>query len=358
MTGKRGRQAEEKQQNINQLLGRMLTGGADDVGGALAMLDPQSFVAGQNYLQQQETAQQKKADVMQAEEDERDLMTLLSLGDYDKQTEYLGKREESIRERGGDPTDTQFLITLEPQERQRAISLLAQRSGVSLGSQDKPTPFVSDLMAAGMEPGSEEFKSAILEKHGKGKTIGYDVVEAVNPENGKTEYVQISRTDPNDMKFLGLEVPPDAATMKAKTLQETQDLAKYEEAQKALGHVERMLESPSLKGGWTGGTGIGSAIFTWPGTDKADFEVMHETLTSKQFTTEVSKMVGMGSLSDTEGKKIAAAAESLELRMSPEAYREALIRIKESLSTIKPPGTYKNDEAEEEVKTVNWSDIP
>lgn len=224
------------------------------------------------------------------------------------------------------------------------------------GRGEKPgSAFVQDLIVSGMEPGSDDFKAAILDKYGKGKTIGFDVKEAINPKTKKNEYVQISRTDPTDTYWTGLEVPPDAAVTKAQTVAEKTEKTAYDNAQRTLGLVDRMLKSPALSGDLAGAVGIGSWLPTIPGTEKANFEAMLDTLSSQQFTNEISALKGMGSLSDAEGKKIAAAAETLSPTMSPKAFRVALERIKTSLATVKAPGSYKNDT--EDGKEISDEDL-
>lgn len=121
--------------------------------------------------------------------------------------------------------------------------------------------------------------------------------------------------------------------------------------------VDRMLQSPGLERA----VGIGSVAPTLPGGQSADFEALHEQLTGRQFLSSVQQMTGMGSLSDAEGKKIASAAEALSLSMSPEAYRDALQRIREGLATRKAPGSYNNDEpaqeGAEDSNIVEWGSL-
>ena len=66
------------------------------------------------------------------------------------------------------------------------------------------TDFIRDLMAGGIDPKSEEGKAIILEKYGKGQTIGYDVIESLNPETGRNEFYQVSRVNPGEKIPLGV----------------------------------------------------------------------------------------------------------------------------------------------------------
>jgi hypothetical protein len=77
----------------------------------------------------------------------------------------------------------------------------------------------------------------------------------------------------------------------------------------------------------------GTSIFpTLPGSAAADFEAKLEQLKGQQFLTEVTKMKGMGALSENEGKKLAAAASSLELSMSEDAFRKELKYIQDTMA--------------------------
>ena len=77
----------------------------------------------------------------------------------------------------------------------------------------------------------------------------------------------------------------------------------------------------------------GSSFFpTFPGSDAADFVAKFDQLKGKQFLAEVQKMKGMGSLSENEGKKVAAAAAALELSMSEEAFRKELTFIETEMT--------------------------
>ncbi len=115
------------------------------------------------------------------------------------------------------------------------------------GAQER-TDFVNDLMQAGLQPGSQEFKDAVLEKYGKGQTIGYDVIEAVNPETGVNEYFQVSRVNPNEKISLGIQVPQTAAEVKAADAAKTAEQKELETAQDTLSTIGKILSAPGLSG--------------------------------------------------------------------------------------------------------------
>ena len=91
-----------------------------------------------------------------------------------------------------------------------------------------------------------------------------------------------------------------------------------------IGTIDRLLDGKGLEksAGWQAMTP------TMPGTDAANFEAMLETLQSQAFLSQISKMKGMGSLSEGEGKKLSAAIGSLSLSMSDKELRSELSRIR------------------------------
>lgn len=199
------------------------------------------------------------------------------------------------------------------------------------GESQEPTAFMQEMIAAGIEPGSERYKAAVLERYGKGRTIGYDVVEAMNPETGQREYYQVSRTDPGDRVSLGLQVPVDP---RVEAQQVKQQAETRQQAQKELTTVNDMLEnvnqiisSPGLES-WSGIQAIAPVI---PGTEQANTDALVERLQSQQFLKNIGQMRGMGALSNAEGQKIASAAAALRRNMTDNAVKAELNRIKTEL---------------------------
>tara|TARA_R110000851_G_scaffold186767_1_gene336159 strand:+ start:730 stop:1614 length:885 start_codon:yes stop_codon:yes gene_type:complete len=110
----------------------------------------------------------------------------------------------------------------------------------------------------------------------------------------------------------------------------------------SLDLVTRMLDDKGLNSA----VGLKSILPSIPGSSASDFEALHEQLSGQNFLQSVKQMTGMGSLSDAEGKKLAAAAEALSLDQSPTAYRAALTRIKTGLATRREAGFYNNKDSE------------
>lgn len=193
-------------------------------------------------------------------------------------------------------------------------------------SEDR-TSFTKDLMAAGMAPGSEEFKAAVLEKYGKGNTIGYDVVEAYNPETNQDEYYQISRVNPGEKIPLGMVVPKSSSQIKS----EADDAAGIEgEAsamQQSLDTIGKILNSPGL----SGFSGLDSFRKFIPGTEAANVAAWIDQLQSQNFLVAVKQMKGMGALSENEGRKIAGAVAALDSSMTDDAIKKELESIQSDL---------------------------
>jgi hypothetical protein len=219
------------------------------------------------------------------------------------------------------------------------------------------TDFIRDLVAGGIDPKSEEGKSIILEKYGKGQTIGYDVIEAINPATGKNEFFQVSRVNPSEQIPLGLEVPATAAEIKAEIA--ANDALKSEKGTLTgtLGTVQKILQSPGL-GGFSGLDSFRRFI---PGTEAANVNAWIEQLQSQNFLTAVEQMKGMGALSENEGKKLASSVAAIDPNMSDAALLQELQTIESNLLTglerIEASNLLDVTETQTTAKTVNWSDL-
>lgn len=135
----------------------------------------------------------------------------------------------------------------------------------------------------------------------------------------------------NELKKEQLQIAID--TKKAKLDQDQADIAEMANKDIAtfdttLNTVDQLVNHEGLDAAVGG-----SSIFpTIAGSKAADFEAKLEQLKGQQFLTEVTKMKGMGALSENEGKKIAAAAGALDLSMSEEAFRKELEYIQETMA--------------------------
>jgi hypothetical protein len=134
----------------------------------------------------------------------------------------------------------------------------------------------------------------------------------------------------SDLKREQLQVAIDAKKAK---LQENEMAVKDSAAKdvatfdSTLSTIDQLINHEGLESA----VGTSSIFPTIAGSEAANFEAKLEQLKGQQFLTEVTKMKGMGALSENEGKKIAAAAAALDLGMSEEAFREELNYIQKTM---------------------------
>lgn len=135
--------------------------------------------------------------------------------------------------------------------------------------------------------------------------------------------VSIEQKESNELKRQKLQA--EIESKKAKIQQDSQAL--IDSAQRDLSVIDTTLATVTELGAHEGlDAAVGGTSFfpTFPGSDAADFIAKFDQLKGKQFLAEVQKMKGMGSLSENEGKKVAAAAAALNLSMSEDAFRKEL----------------------------------
>ena len=83
------------------------------------------------------------------------------------------------------------------------------------------------------------------------------------------------------------------------------------------------------------GTLTGSVRKEIPGTDAAGFASKVETFKDQVFLPMVQQLKGMGALSDAEGKKLAGAVGSLNIKMKQEEFDASVARIKAELTAAR-----------------------
>ena len=135
----------------------------------------------------------------------------------------------------------------------------------------------------------------------------------------------------NDIKRQDLQAKLDAAQLKRDELNKTKDQG----AQSTLASLDNALDTVArieTHPGLSGNLGKAGVIPNIPGSDAANANALIEQLQSQTFLSSVKAMVGLGALSDAEGKKIASAAASLDTRQSEEQFRRQLNSIKDIFS--------------------------
>lgn len=95
----------------------------------------------------------------------------------------------------------------------------------------------------------------------------------------------------------------------------------------ALDSLNEIESSPGLKKA----VGFNSAFPTVPGTDAANFEARLDTFKAQTFLPMVASLKGMGALSDAEGKKLSDAVGALSPKMSEDAFRSSIGKIRTQL---------------------------
>ncbi|MGA4647861.1 phage DNA ejection protein [Citrobacter portucalensis] len=94
----------------------------------------------------------------------------------------------------------------------------------------------------------------------------------------------------------------------------------------SLGEIEK---SPGL----SKAVGVRSAFPTVPGSDAANFEARLDTFKAQTFLPMVASLKGMGALSDAEGKKLSDAVGALSPKMSEDAFRSSIGKIRTQLES-------------------------
>ncbi|HHG0455614.1 TPA: phage DNA ejection protein [Citrobacter freundii] len=107
----------------------------------------------------------------------------------------------------------------------------------------------------------------------------------------------------------------------------------------SLGEIEK---SPGL----SKAVGVRSAFPTVPGSDAANFEARLDTFKAQTFLPMVASLKGMGALSDAEGKKLSDAVGALSPKMSEDAFRSSIGKIRtqleSKLGTVKKQFDYQD----------------
>nr|WP_284973206.1 phage DNA ejection protein [Atlantibacter hermannii] len=118
----------------------------------------------------------------------------------------------------------------------------------------------------------------------------------------------------------------------------------------ALDSLNEIESSPGLKKA----VGFNSAFPTIPGTDAANFEARLDTFKAQTFLPMVASLKGMGALSDAEGKKLSDAVGALSPKMSEDAFRSSIGKIRtqmeNKLGTVKRQFDYQEPAAPQQAQ--------
>lgn len=132
-----------------------------------------------------------------------------------------------------------------------------------------------------------------------------------------------------------LQVKRDELNLKYGQLQQERQTVAQDQMdtlQRGLSAVDGLLKHPGLQGFFYGaGTIGGKTAALVPGTDAFDFRAQLDNLKSQTFMNEISKMRGMGALSDAEGKKIADAVANLSADQSEKQLKTSLKFVRSTM---------------------------
>lgn len=126
----------------------------------------------------------------------------------------------------------------------------------------------------------------------------------------------------------------------------------------ALDSLSEIESSPGLKKA----VGFNSAFPTVPGTDAANFEARLDTFKAQTFLPMVASLKGMGALSDAEGKKLSDAVGALSPKMSEDAFRSSIGKIRtqleNKLGTVKRQFDYQEPAAPRQAQQAQQPQQP
>lgn len=210
------------------------------------------------------------------------------------------RRAESVKAKGGDPTDT-LKWGMAPKERRDKMAEMAVAINSTPEQWERYQQITGKISAD---------KAADIDI--KQQTLGIRKLE--NKERALDR--QIAR-ESNDVKRQALEQRMAENRRKI-------DVAKNEESagiESARGNIDNMLNTVdeallTPDDVIEDATGPLSARLPTTDQDTADFEEIIKTIDAQAFLAQIPNMKGMGALSEAEGNKLAGALKSLSLRQS------------------------------------------
>lgn len=257
----------------------------------------------------------------------------LQSGRQDLAQQILESQQEALGN-GGNPGDAEAnktLLEVVKTDPNQALHM----AGTFLASAMGPKNFASSFETLSKENREnalaptqlEQAKANVQDTQSKIDTRAADLtIKRANTEVAALN-TQIAK-ESNDIKREDLRAKRDAAQAKLDEAQKTKDQGAQSTLatlDTALDTVARLETHPGLAGN-LGKTGV---IPNVPGSEAADASALIEQLQSQTFLSSVKAMVGLGALSDAEGKKIADAAASLNTKQSEAQFRRQLSSIKD-----------------------------
>jgi hypothetical protein len=237
--------------------------------------------------------------------------------------QILQNRIAMVEEAGGDATET--IQDLQEFRENPESYLESVEKGYAMLD---PKGYVAFKQAGPQEqPGLTPMQQATLQ----GKAMDRQI-KMMEMEDKKLDRQLRQETDALKRQEIEQKLATNAEKkQQAMQQKETQALDAYQSGQDTLGLIDEISNHEGFDD-LVGAKGASSAfgLFDTPiaGTDAAGLMGKIETLQSKNFMNAITQMKGMGSLSDAEGKKVAAAVSSLSPDMSQKDFRTSLKTIK------------------------------
>lgn len=180
-----------------------------------------------------------------------------------------------------------------------------------------------------------------LQKRGQDITVRGQNISAQNAALSR----EIQRAELQD-KILDRQIARETNQIKLDELKQKQadvrqkaEIAKADRQAAAQGAVDTFSTALDSLGeiekspGLSKAVGVRSAFPTVPGSDAANFEARLDTFKAQTFLPMVASLKGMGALSDAEGKKLSDAVGALSPKMSEEAFRSSIGKIRTQLES-------------------------
>lgn len=100
---------------------------------------------------------------------------------------------------------------------------------------------------------------------------------------------------------------------------------------KTIGIINELVNHPGRKAA----TGFSSVVNIVPGTSAYDYKQKLQQLSGQNFLTEIQRMKGQGALSDSEGRRLEAAAAALDAGREEEGFLGELIKLRDEINFYK-----------------------
>lgn len=348
------RAAQQQQQAIRGLLMNPRASGEDYA--AASLLFPQLKDQVKQAWEMKNTAQQESM-----ARDNGQVFAALQAGKPEIAIQSLQRRADAMENAGADPREIQQLRT-QAQIIEADPNYARASVGMFLSGTEAGRKILASAAVAGQEQRAQEQAPAALAK--ANAEAGIKQVEAQAAPQATALALENAAEDAEtkranrDIARLNTQIAQaNSETQRGELIQKRDELAlKRDEAAKAKGEAEQSkldkidlslntvnaifkhpglealgFDQPLMPGFGGVGTTTGKMAGFLPGTDRKDLQGLVDTLQAQQFLTGVQSLVGMGALSDAEGKKIGSAVASLDLDQSPKAFKNALGVVKATL---------------------------